>query len=96
MLTTEQKETILRKAGVAVPAFPCFNLSDQEPQADARPILKENRQADGRQDAAAQWARTIDALFVEFSAARAAGGLRDAEEIRQLDRLRQASDNSPA
>ena len=96
MLTTAQKETILRRAGVAVPAFPSRNTSEQQPQADAEPILKENMQADGRQNTAEHWVRTIDALFVEYSAARAARSLRDAEAIRQLSRLREAWDSSPA
>ena len=79
MLTTDQKETILRRAGVAVPAFPSRYSSDQQ-----------------HQSAAAQWARTIDTLFVEYSAARAARSLRDAEEARQLGALRRASDGSTA
>lgn len=97
MLTTDQKETILRRAGVAVPAFPSRRPSDQQQhQSDAEPILKGNMQADGRQKPAEQWARTIDALFVEYSAARAARSLRDAEEARQLGALRHAADGSTA
>ena len=96
MLTTDQKETILRRAGVAVPAFPSRRPSDQQQQADAEPILKGNMQADGRQNTAEHWARTIDALFVEYSAARAASSLRDAEEARQLDARRRTSDDAPA
>ena len=91
MLTTDQKEAVLRKAGVAVPAFPSRSPTDQPQQADAAPIVKENVQADGRQDPAQQWARTIDALFVEYSVAHAARSLHDAEEVRQPDALRQAS-----
>ena len=34
------------------------------------------------------WSHRVDALFVEYVAARAAKSLRDAEEARQLDRLR--------
>ena len=37
------------------------------------------------------WDRAIDALFVEYVAARAAKSLRDAEDARQLDRLRRMS-----
>ena len=96
MLTTDQKETILRRAGVAVPAFPSPRSSDQPQQADAEPILKHNMQAHGQQNAAERWARTIDALFVEYSAARAARSLRDAEEARRLAALRHASDGSTA
>ena len=96
MLTTDQKETILRRAGVAVPASPARHSSDQQHQSDAEPSLKENMQVDGRRIAAEQWARTIDTLFVEYSAARAARSLRDAEEARQLGALRRASDGSTA
>ncbi|MEP6721162.1 MAG: hypothetical protein ABJA77_06945 [Variovorax sp.] len=84
MLTTDQKETILRRAGVAVPAFPSPGCADQQHQADCEP------------SAARRWARTIETLFVEYSAARAAKSLRDAEETRQLGALRRASDRSTA
>ena len=84
MLTTDQKETILRRAGIAVPVFPSSRATDQQ------------QQADGEQNAAQRWARTIDTLFVEYSAARAARSLRDAEETRQLGALRRASDRSTA
>jgi hypothetical protein len=93
MLTPEQKETILRKAGVAVPAFPSRNVAgQQQQQADGERILKQDAQVDGRHDPFEQWVRTIDALFVEYTAARAAKSLRDAEEIRRLAALRQPSD----
>jgi hypothetical protein len=96
MHTTDQKATILRRAGVAVPAFPARRPSDQQHQAGAESTLKSNLQAEGRRMAAEQWARTIDTLFVEYSAARAARSLRDAEEARQLGALRRASDGSTA
>ena len=97
MLTTDQKETILRRAGVAVPAFPSRDPSDQQQQqADAAPIVKETMQADGQQNRIDQWARTIDALFVEYSTARAVRSLRDAEVVRRRDALRQPSYRSPA
>lgn len=37
------------------------------------------------------WARRVDALFVDYVAARAAKSLRDAEEARQLELLRRMS-----
>jgi len=37
------------------------------------------------------WEKSVDALFVEYVAARAAKSLRDSEELRQLDRLRRMS-----
>ena len=97
MLTTDQKATILRRAGVAVPAFPARSPSDQQQhKASAERRLESNLQADGRWRATEQWAQTIDTLFVEYSAARAARSLRDAEEARQLGALRQAADGSTA
>jgi len=85
MLTTDQKETILRKAGVTVPAFPFGASGDQQQQADARPIVKRALQADARPDPHDHWARTIDALFAEYSAARAARSLLESDLARRRD-----------
>jgi hypothetical protein len=76
MLTTDQKETILRGAGVATPAFPSPGV-----------LWRQQWQDPGT--AAQQWAHAINTLFVAYSAARAARGLRKAEEARQLNALRQ-------
>jgi hypothetical protein len=38
-----------------------------------------------------EWTHQVDALFVDYVAARAAKSLRDAEEVRQLDLLRRMS-----
>ena len=43
------------------------------------------------QEAESAWERRVDALFVDYVAARAAKSLRDAEEVRQLDLLRRMS-----
>lgn len=40
------------------------------------------------------WMVQVDALFVDYVAARAAKSLRDAEDIRQLDLLRRMSHRS--
>ncbi|MGJ7486465.1 hypothetical protein ACSFA2_14470 [Variovorax sp. LT2P21] len=45
-------------------------------------------------EAAREWAGRVDALFVDYVAARAAKSLRDAEEVRQLDLLRRMSTRS--
>jgi hypothetical protein len=42
-------------------------------------------------EAANAWTSRVDALFVDYVAARAAKSLRDAEEVRQLDLLRRMS-----
>lgn len=56
MLTTDQKETILRGAGVATPAFPSPGV-----------LWRQQRHDPGT--AAQQWAHAINALFVAYSAA---------------------------
>jgi hypothetical protein len=89
MLTTDQKETILRGAGVATPAFPGV-LWRQQRQRNAAPGSRTNPQAGMDPGTAAkQWADAINTLFVAYSAARAAQSLRKAEEARQLGVLRQ-------
>jgi hypothetical protein len=85
MLTTVQKESILRRAGLTVPVFPFGNGVGQQQQADGAPIVRHTLQADARQDPQEHWARTIDALFAEYSAARAARSLREAELSRCRD-----------
>ncbi|WP_200955400.1 hypothetical protein [Variovorax sp. Root434] len=91
MLTTDQKEAILRVAGVATPAFPSPGaLWRQQWQHDAAPGSRTNPQAGmGPDTAAKQWAHAINTLFVVYSAARTARSLLKAEEARQLSALRQ-------
>lgn len=45
-------------------------------------------------ESSAAWVGRVDALFVDYVAARAAKSLRDAEELRQLDLLRRMSMHS--
>lgn len=79
MLTTYQMEAILRRAGAEVPDFPPeFGL------ARSRTTTTASREA------IEQWAATIETLFVEYVARRAAKSLRDAEETRQLSELQRA------
>lgn len=96
MLTTDQKETILRKAGVTVPAFPTHPLRAKEHDQleGARDPTKDLAEGAAKRAAAAEWAKAIDTLYVEYSAARAAKSLRDAEEAQRLGELRQASARS--
>lgn len=72
MLTPSQKAQILQRAGFAAPAMPA-NLSENLP---------------GKTPVLVQWEAAVDALFVEYAAARAAKSLRDSEELRQLNLLR--------
>ncbi|MGO4392749.1 hypothetical protein AB4Z46_15480 [Variovorax sp. M-6] len=99
MLTTDQKEAILRRAGIAVPDFPPGHANTQKRNSDQpnTSMSPEQRGAQAaRRVAIEQWAATIDALYVEYVAARAAKSLRDAEEVRQLSMLRQAGHRSRA
>lgn len=72
MLTTDQKEAILRRAGVTVPPFPSGAMQNDEG-------------APGFAIAVEQWARSIETLYVAYVARRAAQSLRDDEASRQLD-----------
>jgi len=45
-------------------------------------------------DALLQWTQAVETMFVEYAAARAAKSLRDAEEHRQLCRLRRLAGHS--
>ncbi|MDM0109375.1 hypothetical protein QTH97_30925 [Variovorax sp. J22R24] len=93
MLTTDQKEAILRSAGVAVPDRAAVD-------ADARALEGARLQAakDGQgaarspREATSQWARTIETLYVEYVARRAAKSLRDAEEARQFGALQRTGE----
>ena len=99
MLTIDQKETILRKAGVAVPEFPAGHPGAKARGPDARddPAVSGKRaQSESRRAAIEQWAASIEALYVEYVARRAAKGLRDAEDARQLTLLRRAGERSGA
>ena len=87
MLTIDQKEVILRKAGISVPSFP-------ERQAAADP---HDPETDAEHQLAIQrWREAIEVLYVQYAAARAAKSLRDAEQARQIDQLRRAAERSNA
>ncbi|MGJ7497898.1 hypothetical protein ACSFA8_22845 [Variovorax sp. RT4R15] len=83
MLTTDQKETILRRAGIAIPGIPAPGGDAQLQQADGELLVKGNLQADSRASASEQRTRAIDALFADYSARRAAKSLDDAEAARR-------------
>jgi hypothetical protein len=97
MLTIDQKETILRKSGVAVPEFPSGHPRSKARDPDASDSLAPSGKrsaSESRRAAIEQWAATIDALYVEYVARRAAKSLRDAEDARQLSMLRLAGERS--
>ena len=83
MLTTDQKETILRRAGIAIPPGATPGSGAQMQQADGEWLVKGNLQADGRASASVQRTRAIDALFADYAARRAAKSLDDADTARR-------------
>jgi hypothetical protein len=91
MLTTDRKEAILRRAGIAVPQFPPGDLQAQARDAPDETVSSAKRPA---AQAREQWAATIAVLWVEYVARRAAKGLRDAEDARRLSMLREAGERS--
>ncbi len=76
MLTPFLKAEILRKTGFVVPAVPA-QAEDGDAVGDNHGFM--------------QWVAAVEAMFVTYVAARAAKSLRDAEEARQLDALRQSA-----
>jgi hypothetical protein len=95
MLSTQHKARILTRAGVTVPPCP---VVPQHGQRHAEPGANGARQQRATADGAAPdaaWRREIEILYAQFAAARAAKSLRDAEEARQLGRLRRANDSHP-
>ncbi|RZL86611.1 MAG: hypothetical protein EOP82_29325 [Variovorax sp.] len=93
MLTTDQKEAILRRAGVSVPDQPAGAADASARELEASDVATENdgtRAPTSHQEATALWAQTIETLYVEYGARRAAKSLRDAEDARQLDALQRA------
>ncbi len=76
MLNVFQKATILGKAGIEVPPRPAA-----DPVADDALACPRTQ----------EWAKTVEALYVSYVAARAAKSLRDAEESRQAEMLRRLS-----
>jgi hypothetical protein len=111
MLTTLQKATILRKAGVEIPASPIRRPMAHDRHgsgsADAAsgghlPLTEAMQPGDGTFEHATplalhRWAHEIDILFATYSAARAARSLREAEAARQTAMLRKlaSSGTSP-
>jgi hypothetical protein len=82
MLSHQKKAIILARTGTVVPPFP---VPENSNRSDAwEPGIDQAR-------AIAAWNRIIDALFVDYAAARAAKSLRDSEYALQLEILRRAN-----
>jgi hypothetical protein len=85
MLTQDQKEAVLRAAGIKVPAWSRASSRQQE-QAQDESRTTQPAQADGRADAAKAHALAINALFDQYVAQRAARSLREAEVAKRMKR----------
>jgi hypothetical protein len=83
MLTQDQKEAILRSAGIDVPAWA---------NGSSLPGSDGQHKAHGWARAAQVRAHAINDLFEAYVAQRAARSLREAEEARQLADIRRESD----
>lgn len=83
MLTTDQKEAILKRAGLALPTAAVSSLAGQLQQADDKRLPKQRSQADSRPFSEKQSIEAINALFDEYTAHRAAKSLRDADAAQR-------------
>jgi hypothetical protein len=83
MLTSRQKEALLRQAGVAVPTRPLNGGQDQQQQLASHRLP--SPQAAGMSGAHAwrQWTDAIDALYACYALARATRSLREHDEARR-------------
>lgn len=93
MLSLSQKATILVKVGIEVPLFPERRLPVQERYLrEGARIPPEELAADREQRLAAlEWGKTLENLFASYTAARAAKGLREAEQAQSIEQLREAN-----
>jgi hypothetical protein len=80
MLSHQKKAAILTSTGTAVPPYPTFRSPIHAMSSDPEQAR-----------AVAAWNQTIDMLFVDYAAARAAKSLRDSEHALQLESLRRAN-----
>lgn len=93
MLSTSQKADILLKAGIAVPSCPAHPATGS--QMLATTPQHHSELPDARMPAAIdQWEHLVNMLYVEYTAARTAKGLRDSEEAERLRRLQVANSRS--
>lgn len=93
MLTIDQKAAILRRTGIAVPPMPSDGVTGGETGTPSTtvPSSSDISLTPTQTNAMRQWSSAVNTAFVSYVAARAAKGLREAEEARQLCRLRQMS-----
>ncbi len=96
MLTASQKAVILESAGIAVPEFPARRVPHTQ-LAHHEPRISTAEEYEGDAEyarAVTRWKQEVEALHVDYAAARAAKSLREAEEAKQMDLLRRANARS--
>lgn len=93
MLTQDQKEAILRAAGVDIPAWPGVSSCAQQMQAPDESCPARAPQADGHVVSAKMHALAINALFEQYVVQRAAKSLREADEALRLESPHDAKGN---
>ncbi|RZA30542.1 MAG: hypothetical protein EOP02_01160 [Proteobacteria bacterium] len=98
MLTTLQKARILARAGIRIPAFPgshdAVDGLRESQQRSRLPVHEPPPDAPPTPELAA-WTGAVEALHVEFVAARAARSLRQSHEMDILHRLRAVNAREP-
>ncbi|MDM0015855.1 hypothetical protein QTH87_25675 [Variovorax sp. J22P168] len=84
MLTTDQKEAILLRAGVSVPPFPRTGTITAERVHEAeQEVLRTSKEvASTRASQIEQWAQQVEDLYVAYVAHRAAKSLHDDQAAR--------------
>jgi hypothetical protein len=93
MLTAHKKALILTHAGIHVPPCPdspVKHASESSHHAQLDILKKRKCSADHAQDVR-RWNYDVSILYAEYTAARAAKTLRDAEAVRQMAMLRLAN-----
>lgn len=80
MLTILQKAAILTRAGITLPSSQAL-----------RPLPGDAPERQDPSPFGAAWERAVEILYVAYTQARAARSLREAEEGRQMDRLREVA-----
>lgn len=93
MLTAAKKAFILAQAGIDVPRCPDIDgpANVHQNHDVPSPFPASNEFDVEPTPARIRWNQEIEILFVTYTAARAAKSLREAEEARQIDILRRAS-----
>jgi hypothetical protein len=94
MLTLNEKASILTQIGIQVPVLPTSCMTSQEQHFPHRVghSLQDSEADTENIQSLTRWRHEIDILYVIYTASRAAKGLRQAEQARQMAVLRHANE----